>query len=99
MPTPESGPREWTNLSAQKCKAVWDVLAKIEKHAGIPLPGGKTTNELLSSKGGDLLDYAESVSADQGLWQQIPEEFTVRGIPFTKEQIKTDLGNLIEECR
>ena len=99
MASQESEPREWTNLSAQKCKAVWDVLAKIEKHAGIPLPEGRTTDELLKSKGGELLDYAENVSANQALWQQIPDQFNVRGISFTKDELKSDLLGLIEECR
>ena len=99
MSTPESGPREWNNLSAQKSKAVWDVLLKIEEHAGIPLPEGRTTDELLNSKGGELLNFAESVSVNSALWEQMPNEFNVRGIPSTKDQLKTDLLGLIEECR
>ena len=91
-----SSPEKWNNLSVQKWKAVYDVLAKLEK-AGT-LPEGKTANDESLKKGGDIMDYAERVLADNQFWTSLPTEIPTRveGYTNTKEELKTELSELIQ---
>ena len=100
MKSPEMPSQEkWNNLTLQKCKGVYDVLAKLER-AGA-LPEGKTVNDESLKKAGDIMDYGERVLADNKFWTSLPEEIPTRveGYIKTKEELKTELSGLIQESR
>ena len=63
----EAGP------SVQDIKAIWDVLATIEMHAGVPLPDGQTTDKLLKAKAGEVLDVSRKVAEDDEFWKKVPD--------------------------
>lgn len=92
MGTPEiKSSGKWENITVQNSKGVWDILAEIEKE--FALPGGKTTDELLDAKAGELFDYAENnIVSNDNLWSQLPES-------IDREDLRAELKKLIEESK
>ena len=100
MRSPESAPQErWNNLSHQRCKAVYDVLAQLEITGS--LPEGKTADGQSLEKARDIMDYAERVIANSQFWASLPEEVPTRpeGRSTKKEDLKSRLEGIIQECR
>jgi len=102
MKSPDSIPSQeekWTNCSAQKCKAVYDILDKLQIVSA--LPEGKTADDPSLETAGDIMDYAERVSADNVFWASVPVEISTRlkGYTVKKGELKNELSELIEESR
>lgn len=100
MESSESPPQEkWHNLTAKKCAAAYDVLARLEKIR--TLPEGKTPGDASLSKGGDMMDYAERILTNDQFWATLPEEIPT-GIPnqtISKMDQKAALSRLIRSSR
>ena len=90
----------WNNASNQKCKSVYDVLAKIDKHAGVALPDGKRADDFLGTTAGEILDFGQKVYDDVELWRRMPLTFKDRaGGTQNSDALHTWLGQLLDQSR
>jgi len=101
-PPEPKGPeqKKWKDgLTADVNVALFNVAANIEKYAKVPLPDGKKADEFLGWDVYEILDYAEKIASDGELWSKIPETFSTWGSKMTKDELKKELENLIQECK
>ena len=77
------------------------IIKKIED-GKIQLPKGKTVKRLTTQRSIDLLNFVEEILNDDNFWTNIPESFkhAEEGLEiFKKERLKSELQNLLDQCR
>ena len=82
---------QWSNVSAQKCKAIWDICSKLYKALG-NLPDGKTPDALLKTTVGEMIDFGYEVVTDETIWAKLPKNKKTR-------QLRKSLHSVIDDCR
>jgi len=82
----------WNNLSVEGCVKVLCVLREVDRQTG-SLPGGKSPDELLRENPYRLLDCAQAVSRDDGIWAQMLE--VAEGVK--REELRLFLAKILAE--
>lgn len=94
--SPELAPENtWTRLTVQKCRAARELLYDLENFGTMPA-GYRLTNFGIAQK---LMDYSKRVLSDNDFWQTLPESVQVGGRTIMRDQLRSELLEILEESK